>query len=85
VTLKPATCHENATAFTITFLRNGSRQIAALVSARVCPTPGVVTLSEPGKTIQAFRETCAIRASVLAVLPNAKDAGTRKYRGNCPS
>jgi hypothetical protein len=86
VTLRPSNCHENASAFAITFSQpKGSHRSSALVTEDDCPTPGVVTISERGKLVQTLKESCSMRAAVLAVLPNGKAEGTRQDRNSCSS
>jgi hypothetical protein len=86
VAFKPPGCHENPNVFTIAFLRRkGSHRINALVTDADCPTPGVVTISEHGKVVLTLKESCAMRAAVLSVLPSGQARGTRRDRNGCSS
>lgn len=82
----PSGCVDTLEAFSIRFLpHKGVRGSATLVTENDCPTPGVVAVLQHGKAVATLRESCSLRAAVVAALPRFKAYGTRQDRNGCSS
>jgi hypothetical protein len=85
VSATPSVCMESPEGFSIGFLAHkGARHPTVLVTENDCPTPGVLSVTEDGKPVETLKESCALRAAVIAVLPRGRAEGTRGDSNSCP-
>jgi hypothetical protein len=81
----PADCHALGEAFAITFLPHKGAAPTFVAVEDDCPSPGVVSITKNGRTIQTLRENCSLRAAVLAALTRGRAEGTRGDERGCSS
>lgn len=79
-------CMEGDSEFQISVLPKRGARPSSLATEEDCPTPGVVFITMNGKaTPQPFREDCALRAAVIAVLPPGRGRAIREDKNPCSS
>jgi hypothetical protein len=79
----PADCHALSDAFAIRILPHKGAPPTFVAVEKDCPSPGVVSITKNGRTIQTLRENCSLRAVVLAALPRGRAEGTRRDKRGC--
>jgi hypothetical protein len=78
-------CHGFLNAFVVRFLPYKGARPTLVATEEDCPSPGVVSVTKHGRTIQTLRENCSLRAQVLAALPRGGAEGTRGDKRACSS
>jgi hypothetical protein len=76
-------CAETLDAFSISFKLQTEEHPSYVATMNDCPTPGVVRVAIGGKLVAQYKEDCALRSAVFAVLPRGRAQATRNDPNPC--
>ncbi len=78
-----AICEETEDLFAITFSSKWTNHPSYMAIGEACPTPGVVIIGIPDRSLVVDKLGCALRKAILAALPSGRAEGSRQGLGGC--